>query len=229
MKKPHVLIAEDEPSIAQYIKYNLEDENCLPFLASDGVEAIHIAENESLDLALLDIMMPRLDGFEVCRNIRSWSQVPIIILSACSTEEDKVKCLDLGADDYLTKPFGIAELSARIRSIFRRTSKQSFNTTTSNYQCDGLEIIFAERKVKHNSAEINLTGTEYRILEELARNAGKAVSNQHLLNNIWGEEYRNELHYLHVFIGRLRAKLKSAPSIPSYIETVSGFGYSLRN
>lgn len=228
LKKTHVLVAEDEPAIARYIKYTLEDENYVPHLAADGMEALAIVENTPLDLALLDIMMPKLSGIEVCRKMREWSQIPVIMLSACSADEDKVKCLDLGADDYMTKPFSITELTARIRSVLRRTRKPD-NTPVSNYQCDGLEMLFSERKVKHNSAEIPLTSTEYGLLEELAKNAGKVVSYQHLLNTIWGDEYRDEIHYLHVFIGRLRRKLKSNPGILPYIETVSGYGYCLRN
>ena len=178
---------------------------------------------------VLDIMMPKMDGFEVCRRIREWSQVPIIMLSARGDEDDKVKCLDLGADDYITKPFGKVELIARVRALMRRTESSGTIPTQPFFSCGDLEINFVKRKVTVAGTEVKLTPTEYNLLQELILNAGKVLTHTHLLNKVWGSEYREDTQYLHVFIRRLRAKLEPDPTNPRYIVTVSGVGYQFKD
>jgi len=177
---------------------------------------------------ILDIMMPKVDGFEVCQRLREWSQIPIIMLSARGDEEDKVKCLDLGADDYITKPFGVEELLARVKAVFRRTQAVGATLTRPAFTSGDLTINFVERRVTIADREVKLTPTEYNLLQELVLNAGKVLTHTHLLSKVWGPEYRDEREYLHVFIRRLRNKLEPDPTNPSYIITVPGVGYQFK-
>jgi DNA-binding response OmpR family regulator len=170
-------------------------------------------------------MMPKMDGFEVCRRLREWSQIPIIMLSARGDEKDKVKCLDLGADDYIVKPFGANELMARVSAVLRRTRTTGISTTKSSITSGDLFINFAKRQVTRAGTEVKLTPTEYSLLQELAMNSGKVLTHTHLLNRVWGSEYQDEREYLHVFVRRLRSKLESDPNHPRYILNVSGVGY----
>jgi two-component system KDP operon response regulator KdpE len=194
----------------------------------DGAQALQIFERELLDLLILDIMMPKMDGFEVCRRLREWSQVPIIMLSARGDEEDKVKCLELGADDYITKPFGVNELIARVKAVLRRTVALDTTATEPSFTSGDLQINFVERKVIAGGGEVRLTPTEYSLLQELVLNAGKVLTYAQLLNRVWGPEYGQEREYLHVFIGRLRAKLEPDPTNPVHIVTVPGIGYKFQ-
>ena len=172
--------------------------------------------------------MPKLDGVEVCRRIREWSNIPIIILSARGDEKDKVKCLDLGADDYLTKPFGIAELMARIKTALRHSdASRAAPAHPSTFTCGDLEINFAMRRVTVGGTEVALTPTEYSVLQHLAVNVDKVLTHNMLLQRVWGNEYSSEKEYLRVFIGRLRKKLEPNPKNPKYIQTVPGVGYHL--
>jgi two-component system KDP operon response regulator KdpE len=171
--------------------------------------------------------MPKIDGIEVCRRIREWSDIPIIILSARGDENDKVKCLELGADDYLTKPFGIAELMARINTAFRHRGDAAVAPAQASFTCDGLEINFAKRRVTVNGREISLTPTEYSLLQQLAVNSDKVLTHTMLLQTVWGNEYSSEKEYLRVFVGRLRKKLEPNPKNPRYIQTIPGVGYHL--
>ena len=195
----------------------------------DGTEALHTIEMELPDLVILDIMMPKLDGFEVCRRLREWSQIPVIMLSARGDESDKVKCLDLGADDYITKPFGASELIARVKAVLRRTEAATTVPTKPSFTSGDLEINFAQRQVAVSGKEVKLTPTEYTLLQEFALNAGKVLTHTYLLNKVWGPEYREEREYLHVFIRRLRAKLEPDPANPKCIMTVSGIGYQFKD
>ena len=172
--------------------------------------------------------MPKMDGFEVCHRLREWSQIPIIMLSARGDEEDKVRCLDMGADDYISKPFGVDELLARVRVVFRRA--QAFGAVPSqpSFISGDLEINFAQRRVTVAGTEIKLTPTEFRLLQELVLNAGKVLTHIHLLNKVWGPEYREEKEYLHTFVRRLRRKLESDSMEPSYILSVPGVGYQFK-
>jgi len=177
----------------------------------------------------LDIMMPKLDGFEVCRRLREWSQVPVIMLSGRGDEQDKVKCLDLGADDYITKPFGVQELLARVRAVLRRTSGAGAVTTPPSYAAHGLNIKFAERQVTVSGREVKLTPTEFNLLREFVLNAGKVLTHSQLLNRVWGPGYGEEREYLHVFVRRLRNKIEPDPTNPSFIVTVPAVGYQFRD
>ncbi len=225
MVKSRILVVDDEISIVKFLRANLESKGYEVLAAMNGAEALQTFEMELPDLVILDIMMPKMDGFEVCRRLREWSQVPIIMLSARGDEKDKVKCLDLGADDYITKPFGANELTARVGAVLRRTREGATIPTKPFFTSGDLKINFAQRKVSIADKEVKLTPTEYNLLQEFVLNAGKVLTHTHLLNKVWGPEYRDEKEYLHVFIPRLRAKLEPDPTNPKYITTVSGVGY----
>jgi len=225
MKKTRILVVDDEISIVKFLRANLESKGYEVLAAMNGAEALQTFEMEFPDLVLLDIMMPKMDGFEVCHRLREWSQIPIIMLSARGDESDKVKCLDLGADDYITKPFGAGELIARVRAVLRRTKAAATTPSQPSFTSGDLQINFAQRRVTMAGKEVKLTPTEYSLLQELVVNAGKVLSHIHLLNKVWGLEYREDRQYLHVFVRRLRAKLEAVPRNPRYIITVSGVGY----
>jgi len=229
MIKTRILVVDDELSIIKFLRANLEARGYDVLTAMDGVAALQTIEMELPDLMILDIMMPKMDGFEVCRRLREWSQIPIIMLSARGDETDKVKCLDLGADDYITKPFGASELIARVSAVLRRTEAAATIPTQSSFVSGDLEINFAKRQVTVASKEVKLTPTEYALLHELALNAGKVLTHTHLLNKVWGQEYRDERQYLHVFVRRLRDKLEPDPTNPRYIMTVPAVGYRFQD
>lgn len=223
--KERILIVDDEMTILKFIRSNLEDKGYMVASATNGEEALHSIERELPDLIILDIMMPKMDGFEVCRRLREWSQTPIIMLSARGDEKDKVKCLDLGADDYIVKPFGANELMARVSAVLRRTKTAGISVTRAAITSGDLAINFAKRRVTRAGLEVKLTPTEYALLQELALNSGKVLTHTQLLNKVWGPEYRDEREYLHVFARRLRAKLEPDPNHPRCILTISGVGY----
>lgn len=225
MKKPRVLIVDDEPETLKYVGANLKVRGYDVITAADGTEALKRAEEDVFDLVLLDITMPGPDGFAVCQAIRQRSAMPIIMLSARGQEKDKVKALDLGADDYITKPFGIEELLARVRSVLRR-SQQDVGSSAPLVIGD-LTINFEERRVTRNGEEIKLTPTEYELLVQLARSAGKVLSHTILLQRVWGPEYGGESDYLWAYVRRLRRKIEVDPEHPRYLLTESGVGYRL--
>jgi two-component system KDP operon response regulator KdpE len=226
MVKKRVLIADDELSIIKFLRATLIARGYEVLTAIDGAEALQVFESNLPDLAILDITMPRMDGFEVCRRLREWTQVPIIMLSARGDEADKVKCLKLGADDYLTKPFGIEELMARIEAVMRRVKTQS--TAKPTFTCDNITINFPSRQVTVSGKEVQLTPTEYNLLQELVLNANKVLTHGMLLNKVWGPEYNTEKEYLRVFIGRLRKALELDPANPRYLLTIPGVGYMFK-
>lgn len=227
MAKTRILVVDDELSIIKFLRANLETKGYEVLTAMDGAEALQTIERELPDLIILDIMMPRIDGFEVCHRLREWSPIPIIMLSARADEMDKVKCLEIGADDYITKPFSAGELIARVGAVLRRAEKTSAVSTPSAFALGDLKINFAKRQIAVGGKEVKLTPTEYNLLQEMALNAGKVLTHTHLLNKVWGQEYREEREYLHVFVGRLRTKLELDPANPRYILTVPGVGYQL--
>jgi len=229
MIKTRILIVDDEVSVIKFLRANLESNGYEVVAAVNGAEALKTLEMELPDVVITDIMMPVLDGFELCRQIREWSQVPIIMLSARADESDKIKCLDLGADDYITKPFGKGELIARVGALLRRAKGDNTKDTNSNFTCGPLSISFAQRKVTVDDKPVKLSPTEYSLLQELVLNAGKVLTHTHLLHKIWGAEYMEEREYLHVFVARLRSKLEFNPANPRYITTVSGVGYQFEN
>ncbi|MGD1119125.1 MAG: response regulator transcription factor [Dehalococcoidales bacterium] len=227
MDKKHILIVDDDPAILRLLSTNLKARGYEIFTATDGEESLDAVQKDFVDLIILDLMMPKVDGVEVCRRIREWSDIPIIILSARGDENDKVKCLELGADDYLTKPFGIAELMARIKTAFRHRGDPTVAPALSSFICDGLEINFAKRRVTVDGREITLTPTEFALLQHLAVNSDKVLTHNMLLQSVWGNEYSSEKEYLRVFVGRLRRKLEPDPKNPKYIQTIPGVGYHI--
>jgi len=229
MVKTRILVVDDELSIIKFLRANLEAKGYEVLAAMDGAEALQTIEMELPDLVILDIMMPKMDGFEVCRRLREWSQTPIIMLSARGDESDKVKCLDLGADDYITKPFGASELIARVKAVLRRTEAAATVPTQPSFTSGDLQISFAQRRVTIAGKEVKLTPTEYSLLQEFVLNAGKVLTHTHLLNKVWGPEYREDTQYLHVFVRRLRAKLEPDPANPKYITTVPSVGYQFKD
>ena len=227
MDKTHILVVDDDPAIIRLLCTNLKARGYKVSTAMDGEESLEAVEKDFVDLIILDLMMPKIDGVEVCRRIREWSNVPIVVLSARGDEKDKVKCLELGADDYLTKPFGIAELMARIKTALRHSDTSGVAAAPANFSCGDLEINFAMRRVTVGGREVKLTPTEYAVLQHLAVNTNKVLTHTMLLQGVWGSEYSSEKEYLRVFIGRLRKKIEPDYKNPRYILTVPGVGYHL--
>ena len=225
MKKTRVLVVDDEPETLKYVGANLRARGFEVVTAADGTEALKQAAEDVFDLVLLDITMPGPDGFAVCQALRQQSTVPIIMLSARGQEKDKVRALDLGADDYITKPFGIEELLARARSTLRRSQQET--STAGPLVIGDLVINFAERRVTRAGEEVKLTPTEYELLVQLARSAGKVLSHTMLLQRVWGPEYGEESDYLWAYMRRLRRKLEAEPDHPRYLLTEPGVGYRM--
>jgi DNA-binding response OmpR family regulator len=229
-KKTTILAADDDPQLLRLITRNLQLEGYDVLAASDGQQALELIENNAPDLVLLDVMMPRMDGFTVCYRVREFSSVPIIIITARGQDQDKVRGLDLGADDYLTKPFSVDELLARVRAVIRRSQftareyTQGLRATTAT---GSLVIDYSQHIVTLHGREIALTPTEYRIIAYLAQNVGRVVTQDLLLEHVWGQEYLGESHMLQVNINRLRRKLEIDATQPHYILTKVGVGYSL--
>jgi two-component system KDP operon response regulator KdpE len=221
-----VLIAEDAPDVAEVVAYGarMTWPDCQVTVAESGQEALQRFQEQEPDLVVLDVTMPPPDGFEVCRRIREVSQVPILMLTVRDATVDKVRALELGADDYLTKPFDHLELLARLKALVRRarnTPAPSHGTFTAG----DLSIDFTTHTVRVGGQLVPLTTTEYRLLEELARHAGNVLPHHLLLEHVWGPEYSRDIHYLKVFVRRLRQKLGDSPAQPRYIETEWGIGY----
>ena len=222
-KKIRVLVADDEPNVRMFIRANLVARGYEVHLAQDGVEALEVAERILPDLIVLDINMPWMDGIEACRRIREWANMPIIILSVREDEKDKVRALDEGADDYVTKPFGIEELLARIRVALRHSTSPGIAAPV--FKAGDLEVDLSKRLVKRRGQIVKLTRMEYELLAYLVSNCGKIVTHTDLLHNVWGPEYGNEREYVRVFIGQLRRKIEDDSSNPRFIVTESGIGY----
>lgn len=220
-----VLVVDDEKALRDFVRRNLEVRGYRVLTAANGLEALAIFERESVDLIILDLMMPHLDGLEMTRRLREVSTVPIIILSALGEERDKVRAFDLGADDYLTKPFGVGELLGRVKAVLRR-SQWSHVPSGSERLVRGAICVDLERHiVTVDGREIALTPTEYNLLVFLMRNAGKVLPHQLILQQVWGPQYGNEAEYLRVYIGRLRRKIEVDPAHPRYLHTEHGIGY----
>jgi DNA-binding response OmpR family regulator len=229
-KKTTLVAADDDPGLLRLMTRNLQLEGFDVLAASDGQQALEFIENNAPDLVLLDVLMPKMDGFTVCSRVREFSAVPIIIVTALGQDQDKVRGLDLGADDYLTKPFSVEELLARVRAVLRRSEfstrehTQGLQATTAT---GNLMVDYSQHLVMLNGREIALTPTEYRILAYLAQNVGRVVTQDLLLEQVWGQEYLGESHMLQVNINRLRHKLEADATQPRYILTKVGVGYSL--
>jgi len=221
-----LLIADDAADVAEIVAFGAQMtwSDCQVIVAGDGAEALRQFEAEEPDLVVLDVSMPPPDGFEVCRRIREVSVVPILMLTVRDATLDKVRALDLGADDYLTKPFDHLELLARLRALVRRANG-SLSPTAATFTAGDLAIDFATRDVRIKGEPIQLTSTEYRLLEVLTQHAGNVLPHQLLLEQVWGPEYSRDTHYLKVFVRRLRQKLGDDPDRPRYIQTEWGTGY----
>jgi two-component system, OmpR family, KDP operon response regulator KdpE len=227
-KKTTILTADDDPQLLRLVARNLQLEEYDVLVASDGKQALEQIEQHAPDLVLLDVMMPRMDGFTVCQRVREFSAVPIIIVTARGQDQDKVRGLDLGADDYLTKPFSVDELLARVRAVLRRAQfLPSEHTYAMRTTFGELTIDYAQHLVTMAGREVVLTPIEYSILAYLAQNAGRVVTQDLLLEHVWGTEYVGESHMLQVNINRLRRKLEPDPMHPRYILTKVGIGYLL--
>ena len=225
-----LLIAEDDPTIAQVIAFGAQMTwpGCRVAVAADGTEALLRFAADRPDLVVLDVEMPPPDGFTVCRHIRETSSVPILMLTVRTHTLDKVRALDLGADDYLTKPFDHLELLARLRALLRRIPREAEGASaplTVDVTVGDITLDTAMRTACVRGAAVPLTSTECRLLEELMRHAGRPLAHQYLLRQVWGPEYTVEAHYLKVFVGRLRHKLGDDPGHPRYIQTDWGSGY----
>ncbi|MGG5170892.1 response regulator [Pseudarthrobacter sp. J1738] len=217
-----VLIVEDEGGIGRALKINLRAHGYAPTLAASGEAALAEAQADPPAMVVLDLGLPDMDGIEVIRRLRSWSQVPILVLSARHGSEDKVEALDAGADDYITKPFGLDELLARLRAAARRSEAEPGvpSVTTAEFVVD-----LAARKVTKGDEPVRLTPTEWSILEILVRNQSKLVTQQQLLVQVWGQAYAKETQYLRVYMAQLRRKLEADPSAPRHLHTEAGMGY----
>jgi DNA-binding response OmpR family regulator len=227
-RKTTVLIADDDLQLLDLVTLNLELEDYGVLRASDGRQALERIERHHPDLVLLDVMMPRMSGFAVCHQVRAYSTVPIIIITARGQEQDKIRGLDLGADDYLIKPFSVGELLARVRAVLRRAQltedEHALHTTMT---IGDLSIDFGQQLVLMAGRKVVLTPTEYRILAYLAQLAGRIVPQKRLLEHVWGAMYEGEDHMLQVNINRLRHKLEPDPAHPRYLLTEPGVGYLL--
>lgn len=220
-----ILIVDDEPRYLRLLEANLRTEGYEVVTASDGLQAIETFSSQPIDLVLLDVMMPHLDGFGTCQRIREFSNVPIIILTAKGEEQDRVKGLDFGADDYLVKPFSATELLARVRAVLRRAQPPSDGSGARFFTHEKLKIDFARAEVWRSEQPISLSATEYRLLLQFAHNVGKILTSEDLLTSVWGPEYKGDKEILWVSIARLRQKLEEDAHNPRHIVTRSGLGY----
>lgn len=220
-----ILVVDDDQRMRRLLRLNLENEGYRVVTAEDDPAGLERAELEPPDLILLDVMMPEMDGFTALQRLREFSDVPVVLLTAKGEEQDKVRGLDLGADDYLTKPFGPAELLARVRANLRR--RQPGEVGPATISVDNLTINMARRRVIRGDQEIRLTPTEYKLLYELASNAGKVLLHSELLTRVWGPEYRDQVDYLWSYVRYLRNKIEPDPAHPRYILSEPGVGYYL--
>ncbi len=217
-----ILVVDDDRQLLRALRINLSARGYEVVLAPDGVTALTAAGKQPPDLAIVDLGLPDMDGVDVVEGLRGWSRVPIIVLSARHLEQAKVRALDAGADDYVTKPFGMDELMARVRAGLRRGTpvEQAPVVTTPAFTVD-----LAARRVTRDDADVRLTPTEWHVLEVLVRNAGRLVSQRQLLQEVWGPKYESETNYLRVYLAQLRAKLEPDPARPRYLITEPGMGY----
>ena len=222
-----LLVVDDEPQSLKYLKVNLVGRGYTVTTCPNGLSALGVLESEPIDLVILDIGLPDIDGFTVLTRLRESSDVPVIILTARDDDHDKIRALDLGGDDYLTKPFSIGELLARMRAVLRRTGARGASLVKPPLTVGDLKVDFARRKVFLNDQEVRLTPTEYNLIEQLASNPGRVFTHASLLTRVWGAEYRDQTHYLYAYLGRLRQKIEETPTHPRYLLTEPGVGYRL--
>lgn len=221
----HVLVVDDERSLRDFVRRNLEVRGYKVLTASNGLEALAIFKSENVQLVIMDIMMPHMDGLEATRRIRQESHVPIIILTAMGEEADKVRAFDLGADDYLTKPFGVGELLGRVKAVLRRADWSEPAEQEEKIVRGDIEVDVLRHRVKVRGQVIDMTPTEFNLLMYLMKNVGKALPHRAILQHVWGTEYGDETEYLRVYMGKLRQKIEDDPNRPKYLVTEHGIGY----
>ena len=230
MAQRRVLVGDDEKSILKVIRFSLEQDNMLVDCAYDGEEALELAGRNKYDIILLDVMLPKLTGFEVCQAIRETSNVPIIMLTAKGDDMDKILGLEYGADDYMTKPFNILEVKARIKAIMRRTEKKEEKESAGSVlESGGLKLICDDRRTYLDNEEVSLTAKEFEVLELLMKNPNKVYSRENLLKIVWGTDYPGDVRTVDVHIRRLREKIEPNPGEPKYVHTKWGVGYYFLN
>ena len=224
-----ILLVDDEKLIVKGIKFSLEQDGMIVTTSHDGEEGLSIAKSEEFDLIVLDIMLPKMDGLEICQAIREFSQTPIILLSAKSEDMDKIMGLEYGADDYITKPFNILELKARIKAVLRRAKQRAKSAAGSDvFVLRGMRADLKNRRVSMDGQEIGLTAKEFDMLEIFVTNPGKVYTREELLSTVWGYEYPGDVRTVDVHVRRLREKIEPIPGDPKYLHTKWGVGYFLK-
>lgn len=226
--KPTLLVIDDEVAIRRFLKASLSEDEFNLMEAANGKDGIQAIANKSPDVVLLDLGLPDMDGLDVTKAVREWSHVPIIVLSARGQESDKVQALDAGADDYLTKPFGISELMARVRVAMRHAQLQGAEMSEPVFLSGKLKMDLTARRVFVRGKEIKLTPNEYKLLALLVKHAGLVLTHRQLLSQVWGPLYDTETHYLRVYMTQLRHKIEDIPAKPELLQTEPGVGYRLR-
>lgn len=229
MNKPLVLVVDDDHKILRLLRIELSAQGFQVLMAENGPDALDVVERQRPDIVLLDVIMPGVDGLEVLRRVRQSSGVPVILLTAKGTDSDKISGLELGADDYIAKPFNPEELTARVRAVLRRSQARDVPANTDRLVCGNIVIDLTRRTVFVSGRPVVLSRTEWQLLQQLCANAGRVMLHEDLLSRTWGPEYRDDVQYLRVWISRLRQKLEEDPSEPRYIRTVQGIGYVLDN
>jgi len=225
--KPTILVIEDEPPLVKFLRVTLDSHNFNVIDAPTGQSGIRHAANDQPDLIILDLGLPDIDGLEVTRRIREWSSIPIIVVSARGAELDKVAALDAGADDYLTKPFGVAELMARVRVAMRHVAALDRDAGVAVFTCADLKVDLARREVALAGNPVHLTPNEFRLLALLVKHAGLVLTHRQLLRDVWGPGAAGQTHYLRVYMNQLRQKIEVDPARPRYLLTETGVGYRL--
>lgn len=223
-----ILVIEDDIQIRRFLRTALTSNGYRFIEAMAGYEGLSLVSMEHPDLIILDIGLPDIDGLEVTRRLREWTNTPIIILSVKEKEQDKVNALDAGADDYLTKPFGIQELLARMRTALRHALRAEQGNDDPVFVTGDLKVDIARRQVFMKESEVHLTPLEYKLLTLLVKHAGKVITRDHLLKEVWGPDFMDQMHYLRVYMGQLRHKLEEDPALPRYLITEPGVGYRLK-
>ena len=221
----NVLVVDDEKPLREFVRRNLEVRGYKVLTASNGLEALAILRNETVQLVIMDIMMPHMDGLEATRRLRQESVVPVIILTAMGEEADKVRAFDLGADDYLTKPFGVGELLGRVKAVLRRADWSEPASSEERIVRGDIVVDVGRHKVTVRGESLDLTPTEYNLLLYLMKNAGRTLTHRTILQHVWGTEYGEESEYLRVYVGKLRQKIEANPLKPEYLHTEHGLGY----
>ena len=225
--QPKILVIEDEPPLRKFLRAILQTHHYAVIETSNGEDGLRKAATERPDLVILDLGLPDLDGVTLTRRLREWTAMPIIVVSARGKEQDKVVALDAGADDYLTKPFSVGELMARVRVAIRRAAAANQNTGDPVFAVGDLHIDLASRRVTAAGKVVHLTPNEFRLLAVLTKNAGRVLTHRQLLQEVWGPESQQETHYLRVYMNQLRQKLEQDPTQPAYLLTEPGVGYRL--